>query len=107
MLKPGSFDQVFFTQTGVSARFLEHKLVSSQIFLTNHDPSNSDMDYGIFNVHTDVNARDCARGCMSTVRESALKVDWEKNPLPHLQDKLVFKPDLFRISWCLSLISSG
>ena len=28
------------------------------------------MDYGIFNVHTDVNACDCTRGCMDTVRES-------------------------------------
>ena len=40
------------------------------------------MDYGIFNVRTDVNACNCTRGCMATVRESALKVDWEKNPLP-------------------------
>ena len=23
-------------------------------------------------------------GCTDTVRESALEVDWEKNPLPHL-----------------------
>ena len=40
-----------------------------------HNPSNSDMDYGIFNVRTDVNAYDCARGCLDTVRESALEVD--------------------------------
>ena len=33
------------------------------------------MDYGIFNVHTDVNACDCALGFTDTVRESALKVD--------------------------------
>ena len=33
------------------------------------------MDYGIFNLRTDVNARDCTRGCTDTVRESALKVD--------------------------------
>ena len=33
------------------------------------------MDYGIFNVRTDVNAYDCARGCLDTVRESALEVD--------------------------------
>ena len=33
------------------------------------------MDYGFFNVHTDVNACDCARGCTDTVRESALKVN--------------------------------
>ena len=33
------------------------------------------MDYGIFNVHTDVNACDCTQGCTDTVRESALGVD--------------------------------
>ena len=41
------------------------------------------MDYGVFNVHTDVNACDCTRGCTKPVGESALKVDWKKNPLPH------------------------
>ena len=35
---------------------------------------------GIFYVHTDV---DACGGCINTVRESALRVDWEKNPLPH------------------------
>ena len=33
------------------------------------------MDYGIFNVHTDVNACDCIWECTDTIRESALKVD--------------------------------
>ena len=33
------------------------------------------MDYGIFNVRTDINARDCTRGCTDTVRESAVKFD--------------------------------
>ena len=33
------------------------------------------MDYGIFNMCTDVNACDCAQGCTDTIRESALKVD--------------------------------
>ena len=33
------------------------------------------MDYGIFNVHADVNECDCTQGCTDTVRESALKVD--------------------------------
>ena len=46
------------------------------------NPPNSDMDYGIFNVRTDIKACDCTRGCTDIVRESALKVDWEKNPLP-------------------------
>ena len=43
------------------------------MFLCLHNPPNSDMDYGIFNVRTDVNACDCARGCTNTIRESALK----------------------------------
>ena len=42
------------------------------------------MDYRIFNVHIDVNACDCTRGCTDTCErvctESWL---WEKNPLLH------------------------
>ena len=34
-------------------------------------------------MRTDVNAGDCTRGCTDTVRESALKGDWKRNPLPH------------------------
>ena len=34
-----------------------------------------DMDYRIFNVHTDVHACNCTQGCTDTVREPALKVD--------------------------------
>ena len=33
------------------------------------------MDFGTFNMRTDVNACDCTRGCTDTVRESALTVD--------------------------------
>ena len=33
------------------------------------------MDYGIFNVRTDINACDCTRGITDTVRGSARKVD--------------------------------
>ena len=44
-----------------------------------HNPPNSDMGYGIFNVRTDANTCDCARGCTDTVRESALKSDSEKS----------------------------
>ena len=40
-----------------------------------HNPPNSDMDYRIFIVHTDVHACDCTRGYTDTERESALKVD--------------------------------
>ena len=31
-----------------------------------YNPPNSAMDYGIFNVRTDVNACDCKRGCTDT-----------------------------------------
>ena len=34
-------------------------------------------------MRTNLNAFDCTRGCTDTVEESALTVDWEKNPLPH------------------------
>ena len=34
------------------------------VFECFHNPWNFDMDYRIFNVHTDVNACDCARECM-------------------------------------------
>ena len=39
------------------------------------------MDYRLFNMGTDVNACDCTPGCMDTIRESALKIDWEKKSL--------------------------
>ena len=48
-----------------------------------HNPptSDTDIDYGICNVRTDVNACDCTQECTNTVRESALKVDsWRKIP---------------------------
>ena len=38
------------------------------------NPSNSRMDYRIFNVRTRENACACVRGCTDTVRESALKI---------------------------------
>ena len=42
------------------------------------------MDYRIFNVRTDINARDRTQGFTDTVRESTLKVDSKKkNPLLH------------------------
>ena len=47
------------------------------VFLCFHNPPNSDVGYGIFNVRTDVNARNCTHGRTDTdtVRESALKVE--------------------------------
>ena len=44
----------------------------------------SEMDYRFFNVCTDFDACLCTRGCIDTVRESAVIVDWKKNPLLHL-----------------------
>ena len=41
------------------------------------------MDNRIFIVRTDVIACDCTQGYMDAERESALKVDWESNPLLH------------------------
>ena len=41
------------------------------------------MDDRIFNVGTGVSACSCTWGCTDTMKGSALKVDWEKNPLPH------------------------
>ena len=44
----------------------------------------TDMDYMVFSVRTDVNACDRTRGCTDTVRESALKVaSGRKNHLSH------------------------
>ena len=45
-----------------------------------HNPLNSDMDYGIFILPTDVNACNCTWGCTDTEKESALKVDSGKKP---------------------------
>ena len=45
------------------------------VFQCFHNPSNSDMNYRIFKVRTDVNACHCTRGCKDTMRESALKED--------------------------------
>ena len=46
-----------------------------QVFQCFHNPTNSDLDYRIFNVRTDVNACSCTWRCTETVRESALKGD--------------------------------
>ena len=45
------------------------------MFYCFHNPPSSDMDYGIFNVRTDVTACGCTRGCTDAVEESSLKVD--------------------------------
>ena len=53
------------------------------MFYCFYNPPSFDMDYGIFNVHTDVNARHCTRVCTGTVRESALKIDFRIKNLLH------------------------
>ena len=59
------------------------KLLCMLGVLVFHNPSNSNVDYRIFIVRTDVIACDCTQGYMDAERESALKVDWESNPLLH------------------------
>ena len=44
------------------------------------------MDYGISNMRTNVNACDCTRGHMDTVRESALKVDAGRKVSCHFRE---------------------
>ena len=49
-----------------------------------HNPLTSDIDYGIFNVRSDVSACDCTRGCTDTcTRVCTENWLWEKNLLPH------------------------
>ena len=77
---------VGFLPWQIPAAFLRGKLAAAEwcyptygacwVFQCFHNPPNSDMDCGIFNVRTYVNACDCTRACTDTVRESALKVDW-------------------------------
>ena len=42
------------------------------VFQCCHDPPNSYMGYGIFNVHTYLNACDYTRGCIVTVKKKSL-----------------------------------
>ena len=54
------------------------------MFLCFHNLPNSAMDYGIFNVRTDVNACECTQGVYwHPKRVSTESWLWEKNPLPH------------------------
>ena len=47
------------------------------------------MDYGIFNMCTDVNACNCTWGCVDTIRVCTESWLWEKNPLLHQGTKPV------------------
>ena len=73
-----------------------------------HNPLNSDMDYGIFKVRTDVIARGCTRGCTNTVGESALKVDpGRKIPSCTGQSNLRRRrvcPMLYQLSYILNFL---
>ena len=59
------------------------------VFQCFHSAPNSDLDYRIFNLHTDTDACECTgwpdgvgRGWVTdTIRESALKVELGRNPL--------------------------
>ena len=66
-----------FLPWGIRVAFSGENLLrhACWVFQCLHNPPNSDMDFGIFNVRTDVNSYDCTRGCTDTVEESALKVD--------------------------------
>ena len=58
-------------------------MLPNRVFLCFYNPPNSDMDYRIFNMHTDVNACDFTRGVRTHVRVCTERWLWEKNPLPH------------------------
>ena len=83
------------------------------------NPTNSDMNYRVFNVRTDANACDCTRGCTDTIRESALKVDsgrkipsrtrsdalpTELHPHPHPLNSICLCLMYFNI-WCTTGLS--
>ena len=52
------------------------------VFLCFHNPSNSGVDYRIFNVRTDVNACDCTRECTDTRKRVCTESwVWEKKTL--------------------------
>ena len=60
-----------------------------------HNPLNSDMDYGMFNVLTDGSACHCTRRCMEAVRESALCTPvriWVFLPELTLEEKSISAP---------------
>ena len=62
-----------------------------------------DMDYSIFNMHTDVNTCDCARGCADTLRESALKVYSGRKIRCHTEESNLHQqcanPRLYQLSY--------
>ena len=60
------------------------KLLCMLGVLVFHNPPNSDMDYRIFNVRTDVNACVCTQGCTDTRKRVCNERSlWVKNHLPH------------------------
>ena len=73
------------------------------VFYCFYNPPNSDMDYRIFNVRTNVNACDCAWGCANTERESALKVDSGRKILCRTGESNLFQrragPTLYQLSY--------
>ena len=55
------------------------------------------MDYRIFNMCTNVNAHDCAHGCVDMIRVCTESRLWEKNPLPHQRNQTCISSV---VVWC-------
>ena len=78
--------KMIFSPLGNSGCFLRGKPAATEshyptysscwVFQFLHNPPNSDMDYRIFNMRTDVHACDCTRNVRTHVRDSALKIDY-------------------------------
>ena len=67
------------------------------------------MDYGVFNVRTDVNVCNCTRRCTDTIRESALKaVSGRKIPCRTRESNLRrqrARPMLYQLSYIPTLVA--
>ena len=76
----------FLRESQLQQSFATQPMVHAGCFNVSTNPLKSDMDHRIFNVCTDVSACSCTRGCMDTVRESALKVDFGRRILCHTRE---------------------
>ena len=81
------------------------------VFRCLYNPLNSDMDHGIFDVRTDVNACNCTQGYTDIVTESALKVDsGRKIPCRTGESNLRQRragPMLYQLSYIPTLLSKS
>ena len=62
----GKFGSLFLVGKPASTESRYPTYCACWVFYCLHNPPNSDMDYRIFNVHTDVNACDYTLGCTDT-----------------------------------------